>query len=67
MSRVTGRCKPCGVIYHWKGGEHRRVKNAWCPRCHRKLARTAEALLTHVVVAKEQPLFGTYGPPRRPE
>jgi hypothetical protein len=59
---VSGRCKPCGVVYQWNARPGMRRRDAWCPRCKRRLTGTAVSLVTNPNIVDELPLFGKYEP-----
>lgn len=44
---VTGRCWKCDRLYQWKPSKGRRLKDAACRVCKRKLRQTAFALIEH--------------------
>ena len=61
MSRhVHGRCHPCGVIWRWPvGAGWPLLRNAFCPRCGRRLEQTAASLAVHPEIIEARPL-GAY-------
>jgi len=52
-----GRCHACKVIWRWPSHKYARVRDAHCPRCGTKLARTAEALVKRIPVVDGTPTF----------
>ena len=53
----TGRCRPCDVFWRWEPGKGRRLKDAFCGRCGRRLKQTTFALCMAPTVADGEPIF----------
>ena len=56
---VQGRCDCQGqfTVYVWEGAPGRRLKDAYCPHCDAKLARTSCPIGTHPNYRYEDPSF----------
>jgi len=40
-----GRCRPCGILFAWRAGRGRRLKDGpACPDCGAALTRTSQAV-----------------------
>jgi hypothetical protein len=70
-SETAGRCWHCKVVWVWPKGASRRgtslrnarrVRDAWCPECHRSLRRTAAALVMVDPLVRRMPTFSLYDP-----
>lgn len=39
-SQTAGRCHGCRLIFIWKAGSNRRLRQAFCSQCGQKLSQT---------------------------